>query len=283
MEICTYANPAQFLETAQPFLEQDEARNSLILGVTIRLCERPDWTDHLPYLATISGLGQPVLLAAAITPPQNLLLAAVPATPDEAVNLLVHNLQADGWPVPGVMAETALARQFVRLWAQATGAQARLKTRERIYRLDQVILPERPAPGRLRKAEPDDLALVSAWRLAFHREALQEDPPENYTEQVARLVAAGLIYVWDNDGPVSMLAKTRPTPRGISIGAVYTPPEQRGRGYASAAVAALSQKLLEEGRSFCTLYTDLDYPTSNAVYQRIGYRPIGDATEYRFS
>ena len=63
---------------------------------------------------------------------------------------------------------------------------------------------------------------------------------------------------------------------------VYTPPELRGHGYASAVVAALSQRLLDAGHQYCALYTDLANPTSNSIYQKIGYTPVSDAVEYAF-
>ena len=82
---------------------------------------------------------------------------------------------------------------------------------------------------------------------------------------------------------VSMAGFAGPTPNGIRVAWVYTPPDNRGKGFAGACVAALSQKLLDEGRKFCFLYTDLANPISNHVYQRIGYEPVTDATVYSFS
>jgi len=95
-------------------------------------------------------------------------------------------------------------------------------------------------------------------------------------------VATGDIFLWDDGRPVSVAARNRPTPHGISVGYVYTPPELRGRGYATSCVAALSQHLLDSGYEFCTLFTDLANPTSNDIYQQIGYRPICDYDEYVF-
>jgi hypothetical protein len=63
---------------------------------------------------------------------------------------------------------------------------------------------------------------------------------------------------------------------------VYTPPEFRGRGYASNLVAHLSQELLDEGRKFCFLFTDLANPVSNSIYQKIGYRPVSDSERWEF-
>ncbi len=72
------------------------------------------------------------------------------------------------------------------------------------------------------------------------------------------------------------------TPNGVRIGAVYTPPKYRGRGYATACVAALSQRMLDTGLAFCFLYTDLSNPTSNNIYQRLGYHPVRDVVDYHF-
>ncbi len=59
------------------------------------------------------------------------------------------------------------------------------------------------------------------------------------------------------------------------IGPVYTPPEHRGHGYASAAVAEISRRFLAAGSRPC-LFTDQANPVSNRIYQAIGYRPVVD-------
>jgi len=123
-----------------------------------------------------------------------------------------------------------------------------------------------------------DAELLVAWSVAFQKEAL---PNEVNPDQARRTVLLGIqdqrLYVWEDGGrPVSEAMATRPTPHGISIGLVYTPPELRRRGYATALVAELSQRMLDSGREFCTLFTDLANPISNSIYQKIGYQPIGD-------
>ena len=72
------------------------------------------------------------------------------------------------------------------------------------------------------------------------------------------------------------------TPNGIRINTVYTPPEYRQNGYATACVAAISQKLLDRGYKYCFLYTDLSNPTSNSIYRKIGYKLMCDITNYSF-
>ena len=89
--------------------------------------------------------------------------------------------------------------------------------------------------------------------------------------------------LWEDGGAVvSASGWGGPTPNGIRIGPVYTPPELRGRGYATALVAELSQTLLDEGRRFCFLFTDLANPTSNAIYERIGYVRVCEAAMISF-
>jgi predicted GNAT family acetyltransferase len=153
----------------------------------------------------------------------------------------------------------------------------------RIFQLERVI-PPIDVPGRFRPATVDDSDLVAAWSVAFVRESLGDaaDPAT-----VERSVVAGIeerrLFVWEDLLPVSMAAWVGPTPNGVRINYVYTPPELRGRGYASACVAALSQNRLDSGRRFCFLYTDLANPTSNSIYRKIGYEPVADVSAFNFS
>jgi len=78
-----------------------------------------------------------------------------------------------------------------------------------------------------------------------------------------------------------MAAISDPVAGAVRIGPVYTPPEQRRHGYASALVAQLSQGARSAGNR-CLLYTDLANPTSNAIYRAIGYRPVTEVLRYRF-
>lgn len=280
MNVYVDLKPATFLGRVRPMLEARESENNLILGVSIRLCEHPDWTETPAYLAAVVDDNDRPVLAAVITPPHNILLAAEPTAPadhlDRALVLLVHDLLERRQAVPGVTAESALAESFARAWMQATGKSSRVKTRTRTFELRRVIPPPNPPPGRLRLATPQDADLVARWNLAFTQEALGEGSLEESQTWATRQIGLENAFLWDNDGPVSMAIRARPTPHGYTVTAVYTPPELRGRGYASACVAALSQRLLDGGKQFCTLFTDLSNPISNSIYQKIGYRPLCD-------
>ncbi len=152
--------------------------------------------------------------------------------------------------------------------------------KQRIYRLDRVIPPASTA-GELRPAHSDDLSLLAGWLDAFIEETGISNPRTGL--QIAQAgIDEGRIFVWDDGGPVSTALWSRPTPNGVTINAVYTPGNERSRGYASACVAALSQRMLDEGREFCCLYTDLSNSTSNDIYMSIGYKPVCDVDDYWF-
>src|ERR1051325_2553337 len=99
---------------------------------------------------------------------------------------------------------------------------------------------------------------------------------------VERAITGGRLFVWKDPQPVSMCAWAGPTARGVRVNMVYTPPDLRRRGYASAAVSALTKKLLDSGRRFVFLYTDLSNPTSNKIYQQMGYEPVCGINEVDF-
>src|SRR5262249_10093117 len=159
------------------------------------------------------------------------------------------------------------------LWSRRTGVGARTSMSQGVYELERVKpLPVVPGSARLTTAHDRELAV--RWFIAFAEEAHHQGAPgtddaeEMFDRRLSSPSAGSLL--WENGGaPVSMAGWGGPTPNGIRVSLVYTPPEFRGRGYATALTAELSQGLLdgrlfEGGRRFCFLYTDLANPTSNA-------------------
>lgn len=183
--------------------------------------------------------------------------------------------------MPGVNGVSAAAHSFADVWRELTGAAATVRMGLRVFELRQVQPPSN-VPGSMRAAGDADLELVLSWFRDFQAEANVNDPPPQ-AEHVLRRIQERGVYLWDDGGPVSLAAKGRQTAHGVSIGPVFTPVAWRGRGYASACVAALSQLILDEGWAFCTLFTDLANPTSNKIYQQVGYRPVCDFSEIRFT
>ncbi len=124
--------------------------------------------------------------------------------------------------------------------------------------------------------------MIQAWVAAFQTEALPDEAPPDGTKVAAQGLEDRRFFLWEDGEPVTLVGKNRPTQHGITIGPVYTPPAHRRQGYASAATAHLSQRLLDEGYDYCTLFTDLANPTSNSIYQKIGYQPVCDFKHFTF-
>jgi predicted GNAT family acetyltransferase len=242
------------------------------------------WARHgeLPsgsqvYLVTVGGVSEPEA-AALMTVPHNVILTRAPAG---AVGALVEDLGRAEYPVPGVHAPSQTAEAFAQAWSRARGIPNRLTKTLRIHELTRVMAVASP-PGEFRQAREAELDQLAAWFEASWAEAGGGLAGQTGMKVARRNFGEGWLFVWDHGEPVSMASATGPTPSGIRVSGVYTPPEHRGRGYATSCVAALSARLLAEGRRFCFLFTDAANPTSNAIYQRIGYVQVAEVQEYRF-
>lgn len=270
----------EFDQLAFGFLLAREAEHNLLFGITagVRAGEYP----APAYFAVVRD-GERVVAAALRTPPFNLILSEI--DDGDAIPLIAADAAALWSDLPGVLGPKAHAARFAELWEQRTGSVATLYTAERAFRLTKVT-PPRPVAGRMRLAEHADRSRLADWLVAFGVEALRQPPNlpgvEVYADRLIARLGGRAMYLWDDGGPVSMTLASAVTPNGSRIGAVYTPPELRGRGYASALVAAVSQAQLDAGRRFCFLFTDLANPTSNKIYRDVGYEPVCDVDEYRF-
>jgi predicted GNAT family acetyltransferase len=280
LRLKTYTGAADFLHAAGACLAEQEVVNALMLGLAIRLVDEPLAYGSPPYFAAVADEQGPVL-AALMTPPHNLILYSARESVPEALSLVARDLIEGNWPVSGTIGPVRLVQAFAGLWTRLTGTASRTGMNQRIYELRQVIHP-RYSPGSLRPGVEDEAGLVVQWMDAFHREATPNGP-RGSADLVYQRIAERSVFLWDDHGPVSVAVKTRPTQHGITIGMVYTPPEHRRRGYASSCVAALSQQLLDAGFEYCTLFTDLSNPTSNDIYQKIGYRPVCDFQEIKLA
>ena len=180
-----------------------------------------------------------------------------------------------------MIGDREIGEAFTQRWCTSYGSEVVDMMAQRIYQLTELAEPIF-AEGHLRQACLDDQEIVVSWAAAFHREAMGDELPQAHYQRYQERILNGDIYLWDNVVPMSMAARTRPTRSGISIGGVYTPPENRNHGYATSCVAALCKKLLTT-YDFCVLYTDLSNPVSNSIYRRIGFKEYCDSVMYTFS
>jgi predicted GNAT family acetyltransferase len=278
MQLTRHESADGFLAHAGEFLGAREAEHNLILGLTSRLQVSPSLYGEPAYFAVVDEGGR-VVGATMRTPPHNLILSELDDL--AAIGPLLEDARAVFGSLPGVVGPKEAVAKFAAAWP----AEARLEIAQRAFRADHVDAPT-GVPGRMRDYERRDRALAASWMEAFTEEALPEPPPETSEEFVDRREEDpdGGTVLWEDDGAVvSMAGFGGRTPNGIRIGPVYTPPELRGRGYASALTAAVTQRLLDSGLRFCFLFTDLANPTSNSIYQRIGYEPVSDFDFWSFS
>ena len=276
---------AEFLAEAEPLLLADEARHNLILGIAGTIRDSPDLYPVRSFWL-VRDTGE-VVAAALRTPPYNLILARPRS--EEALAGLCEAVA--GEELPGVVGTEPEVEMFGELWSRRTGVTARTNMRQGVYVLEQVE-PLPTVPGSFRVATKGDRELALRWWIAFGEEVLHEGGPGRERAEATldhRLSSSSAgIVLWEVDGAsVSLAGWGGPTPNGIRVGPVYTPPELRGRGYATALTAEVSHRLLDGrlfvgGRRFCFLYTDLANPTSNAIYERIGYERIAEAAEIVF-
>ena len=264
-----FTEPKAFLTQAEPFLRAKEVENALMLGI----CGSARFDDSC-YLATVEE-DQGVVACALRTPPHGALLTRADR---QALELLASDLADKYQDLSAVAGPEPAVGDFARLWSARTGVAAGPAMRMRVFEARRVVQPRLPA-GTFRAATEADLPTVSRWAAAFIDEAGLDEPSD--PDDVAReRIRESSLFIWEDEQPVSMAAWAGRTGRMVRINYVYTPPEHRGRGYASACVASLTQQLLNEGFAQCCLYTDLANPTSNKIYQAIGYRPVCDAAEY---
>jgi GNAT superfamily N-acetyltransferase len=280
MNVERFDDAGSFLARAEPWLLEAEAENNLILAVAHRLLATApgESAPYLaPYLAVLAS-GGAVQGCAFRTPPMKLGITRMPRS---AIPLLVEDVRRVYGAIPGVLGPVNDAGAFAAAWSEHVGARTVEGMRQGIYRLERVRPPRAFPNGRLRPATPEDRELAVRWSLDFIEEV--DVDHRDVETGVSERIAAETLWFWDDGEPRSMAAEGGRTPNGSRIGWVFTPPEWRGRGYASACVAEASRRLLAAGRRFCFLYTDLANPTSNALYQRIGYEWVCEAIDYRFS
>lgn len=277
-----HADAASFLAAAGPWLDRDAVANNVVSTVAFGRASGvlPEPEGAL-WMTIVDGFE--VVGAVLHTPPHPLLLSRLSLP---AVDAAAEELLRTRGDLVGVNGPKAPVERFAAQWSARTGRPWVTAHQNRLFDVDQVHPPV-GVTGRARRADLDDLDLLAVWESEFHREAGPDqpfDPQQHRAAMRRRLQDSRPYWLWEAEGePTSMLAESAPAGGVVRLQLVYTPPAMRGHGFASACVAEVSAQVLARPPvKACTLYADLANPTSNKIYQRIGYRPVLDAVSVRF-
>jgi GNAT superfamily N-acetyltransferase len=297
LEVSFTDDAARAQREAEGFLGADPVRHNLVLTLLRARTEHPE-----PGRYWIVRQGGAAIAIALQTPPTFPALVSRMAgdCADDAVGALAHAIAGANVVLPGVHGDAATAARFAAEWAERRRTPAIPFQGMRLYALadNSPALPTGPSPsvashayasdsesaapmarGRLRVAGNADRDLVLRWMRGF-----QEDTGERAFDAdlvVERRLPSGHFFMWDDEGPASMVAGTAPLLGVVRVQFVYTPPERRRRGYGQACVGTFSAHLRSQGHR-PVLYADLGNPTSNGMYRRIGYQPVVEVVKYRF-
>lgn len=275
-ELVAYDEPGRFLATAGPFLRSAEAENSMLYLPAERILVAPQEDDAGCYWATVSARG--AIVAAAFHVPVG--GALVTAGPDEACALIAADMAGRARTPNSVVGPLASCEAFARAWREHTGQAHMLRFHLRHFELTQPPSVF-AASGCARLPLDSESETLVDWNVAFVAEVELPETAEQTRRRAKNRIGNGQARIWDDGGPVAYAGYGADASDTVRIAPVYTPPEFRGKGYASALVADLSRELFARGKRAIFLTTDVANPTSNSIYQRIGYRPVAD--HYHFS
>ncbi|MBI1213335.1 MAG: GNAT family N-acetyltransferase [Alphaproteobacteria bacterium] len=274
-----YEDAASFADAVMKPVAKRAIANNTFLGVL----ERTLRSKNADHLRAAVWDGDQLVLAALMTPPYVLNIAD-PGRGREGVVPLADALANHGYALPGCVSETPTADAFAAAWSARHPVRVELEHRHLLYQCESVIEPH-AIEGRLVRAQPANVERHVDWEVGF---AIDIDAPSDQRERtlveqrVRRWLDAGVLFDWKVKDTATAHGVVLPIGKdGARVLAIYTPPEKRGRGYAQAMTAALTQRALDEGR-WCTLFTDADNPITNKIYPRIGYRLISPYTSFRF-
>ncbi len=285
MESRFYDDINEFYKVAYPFLLEHEAENNLPLAILISLKKNIEvYGEEKPLLFSLTD-AKIIKLIALRTPPHDLLISYTDNL--STIDVLTEELTKRNEKLPGVLSFKEGADKFAVQWCENNSLKLNLFRKERIYKLVKVS-EDTLGHRKFSVAPKAHQELVFQWVGEMMKEALIDTTKDDIQRMIEILREefdrdrSRMFLLFENDEPVSMARDAGKTPNGVFVNFVYTPIPLRRKGYATECVAKLSKHLLEVGNRYCFLFTDLSNPTSNSIYQKIGYQPVIDESHYKF-
>jgi RimJ/RimL family protein N-acetyltransferase len=274
-------NLDEYLVVAGDHLRSDPVRNTIPLTAaqTLRVRGPEAFGRVRPLFGWWRADGGEITPALLHTPPYPILVTELP---ERSAGPLAEALIARRRDVPGVNASDGDAAAFAAAWSALTGAHARVFLRSRLYRLGR-LRPPAPPDGAARPATDADRELMASWFAAFSEE-IGDDVGREQDEIIDDRLSHRGLTLWESGGrAVALAGVNRPVAGTVRVGPVYTPPEHRRAGYGGAVTAAVSRDALDSGAENVVLFTDQANPTSNALYQRLGFVPVEERVVLHFA
>ncbi len=279
MRLVELSDAASFLQRSSVLLLKAEAENNLLLSSVLTLAKSS--AGRSPKLSFFVVEKDGACVCSALNATNRRLLLSTASL--EAARYMGASLAERTIRVRGLIGPSSSAEAFKEgFLATAPVAKLTPSSRQRILRLES-LSDIKLSSGFWRIAKDKDLKLLIRWSHQFVKECRLDEPPEETEEVVHRYLENRQLYIWEDQRPVAMAGFGGYTPNGVRVNMVYTDPEGRARGYAGSLVHTLSRKLLASDRKFCFLFVNAADPVANRVYERLGYREVGEFTEFRES
>ena len=280
MKFIRYNTLEDFMKENFDFILEKEWLNCLMVGNCLE-GEKIGTEGWL--LAKVSQNEKTELIILYRKPWKLILYSPTGNTTDELYKFTAEQIYRQDNKLLGVNAETEMAHKFARFYCEIAKQQYRLVNPLKILVLEEMLPKQNVNEATFRKATEQDKQLLSQYIKGFYKDALGEDmTDEDAYKKVESYLERGY-YVLEKEGKiVSQAVIGRTLVKGKSISCVYTPKEERGKGYAYELVYKLSKKCLDGGVEYCVLYTDAENPISNHIYEKMGYVKRTECEELEF-
>lgn len=269
IQLHVYKEILHFKEDVSPFLEKNEQENNLMLGI-LQVAQEPTFMG-------VAKRGEEIAVVFFQTEEKIQMIVATSEISEVDIVKLAKELSKVYPGIPGLIGNKEIVQKLAEEIAVLENKKTNVVMKQGVYALQQ-IKKKWNEDGIFREITNDELPLIEKWIYQFCEDVKLPTTKEEAEQTAHTLITNNRLFGLEVDGKlVSVAAKTRPTTNNITVNFVYTPKEARKKGYASNCVAALSQRMLDEGYKTTTLYTDLANPTSNKIYQEIGYEQIAES------